>query len=76
MIKIIKNNNDIIFTILFIVNRSDCNTFKPNWISDPVYCNYLLKAKEAGVNLQAVKIHWDDKSCYYHSQLKIELDKW
>jgi len=76
MIKIIKNDNDIIFTILFIVNRSDCNTFKPNWISDPVYCNYLLKAKEAGVNLQAVKIHWNDKSCYYHSQLKIKLDKW
>ena len=76
MIKIIKNDNDIIFTILFIVNRSDCNTFKPNWVSDPVYCNYLLKAKKAGVNLQAIKIHWDDKSCYYHSQLKIELDKW
>ena len=76
MIKIIKSNNDIIFTILFIVNRSDCNTFKPNWVSDPVYCNYLLKAKEAGVNLQAVKMHWDDRSCYYHSQLKIELNKW
>ena len=76
MIKIIKNDNDIIFTILFIVNRSDCNTFKPNWVSDPVYCNYLLKAKKAGVNILAVKIHWDDKSCYYHSQLKIELDKW
>ena len=76
MIKIMKNDNDIIFTILFIVNRSDCNTFKPNWVSDPVYCNYLLKAKEAGVNLQAVKMHWDDTSCYYHSQLNIELDKW
>ena len=76
MIKIIKNDNDIIFTILFIVNRSDCNAFRPNWASDPVYCNYLLIAKDAGVNLQAVKMHWDDKSCYYHSQLKIELDKW
>ena len=76
MIKIIKNDNNIIFTILFIVNRSDCNTFKPNWVSDPVYCNYLLKAKEVGVNLQAVKIHWDDRGCYYHSQLKIELNKW
>ena len=76
MIKIIKNDNDIIFTILFIVNRSDCNAFRPNWASDPVYCNYLLMAKDAGVNLQAVKMHWDDKSCYYHSQLKIELDKW
>lgn len=76
MIKIIKNDNDIIFTILFIVNRSDCNTFKPNWVSDPVYCNYLLKAKKAGVNLQAVKMHWDDRSCYYHSQLKIKLNKW
>ena len=76
MIKIIEDYNDIVFTILFVVNRSDCNAFKPNWASDPVYCNYLLKAKEAGVNLQAVKIHWDDMSCYYHSQLKIELDKW
>ena len=76
MIKIIKSNNDIIFTILFIVNRSDCNTFKPNWVSDPVYCNYLLKAKKAGVNLQAVKMHWDDRSCYYHSQLKIKLNNW
>ena len=76
MIKIIQDYNDIVFTILFVVNRSDCNAFKPNWASDPVYCNYLLKAKEAGVNLQAVKIHWDDMSCYYHSQLKIELDKW
>jgi len=76
MIKIIKNDNDIIFTILFIVSRSDCNTFKPNWASDPVYCNHLLKAQKAGVNLQAVKMHWDDRSCYYHSQLKIELNKW
>ena len=75
MIKIIKNDNDIIFTILFIVNRSDCNTFKPNWVSDPVYCNYLLKAKKAGVNLQAVKM-LGTIEVVTHSQLKIELNKW
>ena len=76
MIKIIENDNDIVFTILFVVNRSDCKAFKPNWASDPTYCRYLVKAKEAGINLVAVKMHWNEKGCYFDSQLKVELDKW
>ena len=76
MIKIIDNDNDIVFTILFVVNRSDCKAFKPNWASDPTYCKYLVKAKEAGINLLAIKMHWNEKGCYFDSQLKVELDKW
>ena len=76
MIKLLKSNNNLEFTIFFVVNRSDCKSFKPNWVSDPIYCKYLVKAKKAGINLLAVKMHWDETSCYYKSELKVELKKW
>ena len=76
MTKIIKKNKDVEFSIVFIVNRSDCNLFRPNWVSDPIYCKYLIKAKNAGVKLIALKIHWDRTSCYFESEIDIELKKW
>ena len=62
--------------ILFLVNRGDCEIFKPCWKADSTYAKSLLSAQQCGVNLFAIKINWTLTGCYFDKELKIDLEKW
>ena len=64
------------FLVMFIVNRGDCDTFKPNWQRDKEYSKMLNKAHSAGVDIQAVGIEWKMGICKYRSILTVDLKKW
>jgi DNA-binding sugar fermentation-stimulating protein len=44
--------------ILFIINRSDCEAFRPCHEADMVFAQMLLRAREKGVNLIAKEVIW------------------
>ena len=44
--------------ILFIINRSDCEAFRPCHEADMVFAQMLLRAREKGVNLIAKEVLW------------------
>ncbi len=64
------------FAIIFVVNRSDCNLFKANWQGDPVYAKYLNNAADKGIEVYALKINWQNFSCYFDRPLEVDLNKW
>ena len=64
------------FLVMFIVNRGDCDTFKPNWQRDKEYSKMLNKAHSAGVDIQAVGIEWEMGICKYRSTLTVDLKEW
>ena len=70
-----KNKDKFNFCILFLVNRGDCEIFKPCWKADPIYAKSLLSAQQCGINLLAIKINWTLKGCYFDKELKIDLEK-
>ena len=74
MVRLIKEGYK--FLVLFIVNRADCDTFKPNWQRDKEYSKMLNKAHSAGVDIQAVGIEWKMGICKYRSILTVDLKEW
>ena len=64
------------FSILFLVNRGDCENFKPCWKADPVYAKALISAQQCGISLFAVKINWTLSGCYFDKEIIIDLEKW
>ena len=40
--------------IVFVVQRSDCNDFAPNWEKDPIFANLLQSAVDVGVVVKVV----------------------
>ena len=72
----IKNKDKFNFCILFVVNRGDCEIFKPCWKADPIYAKSLLSAQQSGITLLAIKINWTLKGCYFDKELKIDLEEW
>ena len=72
----ISNRERLKFAIIFVVNRSDCNLFKANWQGDPVYAKYLNNAADKGIELYALKINWQNFSCYFDKPLEVDLNKW
>jgi DNA-binding sugar fermentation-stimulating protein len=45
--------------ILFVVNRDDCNQFRPCHEADPLFARVLYEAKHSyGVEIYAVKLFW------------------
>ena len=72
----IKNKDNFNFYILFLVNRGDCEIFKPCWKADPTYAKSLLSAQQCGINLLAIKIKWTLKGCYFDKELNINLEAW
>lgn len=44
--------------ILFVVNRSDCDAFRPCHEADLLFAQCLLRAREAGVTLVAQEVVW------------------
>ena len=71
-----KNRAKFNFYILFVVNRGDCEIFKPNWKADPTYAKSLLSAQQCGITLLAIKINWTLTGCYFDKELKIDLEEW
>ena len=71
-----KNKDKFNFCILFVVNRGDCEIFKPCWKVDPTYAKSLLSAQECGINLLAIKVKWTLKGCYFDKELKVDLEEW
>lgn len=54
----IKNNYDA--SLYFIIQRNDCEYFKPSNI-DQFYKKALEKAKKNGVNIKAISVDWSTK---------------
>ena len=71
-----KNKDKFNFCILFLVNRGDCEIFKPCWKADPIYAKSLLSAQQCGITLLAIKINWTLTGCYFDKELKIDLEEW
>ena len=74
--KMINDSQNYQFAIIFLVNRGDCSTFKPNWQRDPVYSKKLVKAVKYGVQIYALGVNWSDKACYFNSELNVDLKPW
>ena len=71
-----KHKDKYNFSLLFLVNRGECEIFKPCWKADPVYAKALVSAQQSGISLFAVKIKWTLYGCYFEKEIKIDLEKW
>ena len=72
----IKDKEKYQFAIMFLVNRGDCTTFKPNWQRDPIYSKKLVKAVKNGIDVYALGINWTNKACNFNGELDIDLKPW
>ena len=72
----IKDKEKYQFAIMFLVNRGDCTTFKPNWQRDPIYSKKLVKAVKNGIDVYALGIDWTNKACNFNGELDIDLKPW
>jgi len=58
-------------TLYFIVQRDDCDYFKPSNV-DQFYYEALKQAKNNGVNIKAIKVEWNpDGTCLYKSFIDV-----
>lgn len=71
-----KHKDKYKFYILFLVNRGDCEIFKPCWKIDPTYAKALISAQRCGITIHAIKINWTLSGCYFDKELKIDLEEW
>ena len=61
-------------SIYFIVQRNDCDYFKPSR-KDKFYYDAIKKAQENGVNIRAVSVVWNvDGSCYFDKFLPVVIN--
>lgn len=52
--------------ILFIVNRSDCESVRACHEKDPVFAELLGEVVKAGVKALAVRVRWsEDGQCFF-----------
>ena len=66
-------NDDYDASIYFVVQRNDCNYFKPSK-KDKFYYEAIKKAEENGVNIKAVSVVWNaDGSCYFDRFLPVVI---
>ena len=72
----IKDKEKYQFAIMFLVNRGDCTTFKPNWQRDPIYSKKLVEAVKNGIDVYALGINWTNKACNFNGELDIDLKPW
>jgi sugar fermentation stimulation protein A len=61
--------------LIFVIQRSDCQNFIPNYVKDPKYSNKLYKLhQDSNVEIYVLSYKWRGDRLYYDRQLKI-LDK-
>ena len=66
-----KNNYDA--SLYFIIQRDDCDYFKPSDI-DTFYYDALIKALNEGVNVKAIRVKWlEDGSCLFDKFVPIVI---
>jgi len=62
-------------TLCFIVQREDCDYFKPSNV-DQFYYTALQKAKNNGVNIIAIKVRWTNTGqCLYQNKIDVIIPK-
>ena len=66
-------DNNLLTMVLFVVQRSDAISFKPQWERDPKFCNALLKASKKGVLIKVIKMEMTKKSLIYRGEIPYEL---
>jgi DNA-binding sugar fermentation-stimulating protein len=68
-------NKVIESAIVFLVNRSDCSSFRPCHEADKLFAQMLHKAKQAGVRIIAQEIVWSEgRVCYAGRELPVTFD--
>ncbi|KAI9008678.1 hypothetical protein DFJ74DRAFT_688259 [Hyaloraphidium curvatum] len=60
--------------VLFVVNRSDCEAFRPCHEADMLFAQCLLRAKNKGVTLIAVAVRWEGGKAFMDKVLPVEFD--
>lgn len=59
--------------VLFVVIRGDAEAFRPNHEACPSFCRYLKEAHDAGVQVLAKRVSWDEHGvCYNDKMLPID----
>ena len=72
--KLSKNKNTRSI-LIFIVQRSDCKGFIPNYIKDPIYSNKLYELyNNSKVEIYILSYKWIKNKLYFDKELKL-LDK-
>ena len=66
-------DDNLLTMVLFVVQRSDAISFKPQWERDPKFCNALLKASKNGVLIKVIKMEMTKKSLIYRGEIPYEL---
>ena len=61
--------------ILFIINRSDCEAFRPCHEADMMFAQMLLRAQNKGVNIIAKEVIWTNGIGLAGRSLPISFDK-
>jgi DNA-binding sugar fermentation-stimulating protein len=59
-----KKNENVVCALLFLIQRSDVDSFKPSSL-DPIYQKAVYEAHNAGVHILPICVEWKDNECYY-----------
>ena len=59
-----KEDSNIICALLFLIQRSDVDSFKPSSL-DKIYEQALYDAVESGVIVLPICVSWKDNNCYF-----------
>ena len=58
--------------LIFILQRSDCNAFVPNYVKDPTYSDKLYDLiNNSAVEVYVLSYKWRKDSLYFHKELPI-----
>ena len=59
---------------LLIVQMGGCTAFRPNWETDPAFCQALRDARAAGVEVRAVDCRVTPNTVTANRELPVDLD--
>lgn len=69
-----ERNKTIESAIVFLVNRSDCSSFRPCHEADELFSQMLLRAKQCGVRVIAQELVWNDSTCRAGKEIPVTFD--
>ena len=61
--------------IIFVVQMKNVNYFVPNWTTHPEFCEALLKARDAGVEIMALDCHVGEDSLEIADYVPVYLEE-
>ena len=59
--------------VLFVIQRSDADSFQPHWERDPKFANALLNASKNGLQIKVIKMGITQKALSYLGELPYKL---